>query len=300
MERIEYAGWPECIRITNGSIEIVITTVIGPRIIHCGFVGGQNLLGIIEATRGLRGGDEWRLYGGHRLWHSPELMPRSYSPDNAPVQVVESDERVRLIQDVEPETGIRKEIEVSVDAAADRVEVLHRLTNHNLWPIELAPWALTVMAQGGEAIVPQPQGDPGSLGPNRRLTLWPYTDMGDARLTWGERYIRMRQRPDMPRRCKFGLSAEDGWLAYLLNGEAFVKLFEYDEWAEYPDWGAAVELFTNNEILEVETLGPLTELDPGECVEHTEQWRLFRGVEVGTTEASIDEALAQLDFSGAQ
>lgn len=299
MERIEYAGWPECIRMTNGSIEIVLTTVIGPRIIHCGFVGGQNLFGIIEATRGLRGGDEWRLYGGHRLWHSPELMPRSYSPDNAPVQVVESGEGVRLIQDVEPETGIRKEIEVSLDAAADCVEVLHRLTNHNLWPIELAPWALTVMARGGEAIVPQPQGDPDSLQPNRRLTLWPYTDMGDARLSWGERYIRMRQRQDMPRRCKFGLSAEDGWLAYLLNGEAFVKLFEYDDWAEYPDWGAAVELFTNDEILEVETLGPLAELDPGECVEHTEQWRLFRGVEVGTTEASIDEALAQLDFSGA-
>ena len=299
MDRIEYAGWPDCIRMANEAIEIVITTVVGPRIIHCGFVGGQNLFGVIEATKGLRGGNDWRLYGGHRLWHSPEMMPRSYAPDNAPVQVVETAHGVRLIQNVEPDTGIEKEIEVTLDATSTWVEVVHRLTNCNLWTIELAPWALTVMAQGGEAIVPQPQGDPDSLEPNRRLTLWPYTDMGDARLTWGERYIRMRQRPDMPRRCKFGLSAEDGWLAYLLNGEAFVKFFDYDGFAEYPDWGAAVELFTNDEILEVETLGPLAELEPGECAEHTEEWRLLRDVEVGATEASIDEALGDLVFSEA-
>lgn len=291
MERVEYCGWPECVRMSNGSIEIVITTVVGPRIIHCGLVGGQNLFGVIEETKGLTGGEEWRLYGGHRLWHSPENMPRSYSPDNSPVEVTEREGSVCLIQPVEPETGIQKEMEVTLGDAEDRIEVVHRLTNHNVWAIELAPWALSVMAKGGEAILPQPQGDFTSLQPNRRLTLWPYTDMGDPRLTWGEKYIRMRQRPEISRRCKLGLGAEDGWVAYVLNGEMFLNCFDYDPKGEYPDWGAAVELFTNDEILEVETLGPLTLLEPGQSVEHVERWHLFADVNIDDTEASIKEAV---------
>lgn len=294
MERVEYCGWPECLRMTNGSLELIITTVVGPRIIHCGFVGGQNLFGVIEETRGLRGGNDWHLFGGHRLWHAPEDMPRSYSPDNGPVEVVEETDYVRLIQKTEPDTRVQKEIWVRVCPSADQVEVLHRLTNHNPWAIQLAPWALTVMAQGGEAVLPQPQGDPSSLLPNRRLTLWPYTNMSDPRLTWGEQFIRLRQDPGISRRCKLGLSAEDGWVGYVVGGEAFIKRFHYQPDREYPDWGAAVELFTNDQILEVETLGPLTVLEPGGSVEHVERWHLFRGVALGATEAEVASALLPL------
>ena len=297
MERIEYCCWPDCIRLTNGQMEVVVTTVVGPRVIHCGFVGGQNLFGVMEDTAGMMGGDEWRLYGGHRLWHSPEEMPRSYSPDNEPIEVVPAEDRhggVQLVQDVEPDTGIQKEMEITLSAKENRVDVLHRLTNEGVWPVELAPWALTVMAKGGEAIVPQPGGDLNSLLPNRRLTLWPYTNMSDPRLNWGDKYIRMRQREDMPPRCKFGLSAPDGWLAYLLNQDLFVKRFDYEPECEYPDWGSAVEIFTNDTILEVETLGPLVFLEPGEFVEHVERWYLFQGVAVDDTEASIDDSLLPL------
>ncbi len=292
-ERIEYLGWPDCVRLSNGTIELIITTVVGPRIIHFGMAGGENAFGVIEKTMGVQGGDEWNLFGGHRLWHSPEEKPRSYSPDNTPIQANEIEGGVHLIQPTEPGTGIQKEMLVMLEGD-NCVTVQHRLTNRGVWGIELAPWALTVMAKNGEAIVPQPEGDFDSLLPNRRLTLWPYTNMSDPRLTWGEKYIRMRQNPAMERRCKFGLSAEDGWLCYLRNGLLFVKRFDYDPEAEYPDWGAAVEVFTNDAILEVETLGPLTWLEPEEAVEHEERWYLFDGVSVGDSEDSIDEALLPL------
>jgi hypothetical protein len=45
---------------------------------------------------------------------------------------------------------------------------------------------------------------------------------------------------------------------------------------EYPDFGCSVEIFTNAAMLEVETLGPLTTLEPGSAVEHIEQWSLDR------------------------
>lgn len=287
MERVEYCGWTDCVRLTNGSMELLITTTVGPRVIHCGFVGGQNLFGVIEETKGAAGGDEWNLFGGHRLWHSPEIKPRTYSPDNGPVDCCEIDGGVHLVQPVEPDTGVQKQMWVTLCPERDKVTVRHRLTNHNPWAIELAPWALTVMATGGEAILPQPQGEFDSLLPNRRLTLWPYTNMSDPRLTWGEQFIRMRQDVGMSRRCKLGLNAVDGWVAYGLRGDLFVKRFDYQCCGEYPDWGAAVELFTNDAILEVETLGPLTQLEPGASVDHEERWYLFRSVELGDTEEAL-------------
>ena len=46
----------------------------------------------------------------------------------------------------------------------------------------------------------------------------------------------------------------------------------------YTDFGCSFETFTNDEFLEMETLGPLTKVQPGQAVEHVERWGLFRGV----------------------
>ncbi|HQE83180.1 MAG TPA: hypothetical protein PLM14_09285, partial [Candidatus Hydrogenedentes bacterium] len=76
MEKIAYGGWPNCIRIAKGPIELIATTDVGPRIIRFGFSGGHNLFKEFEEHLGQTGGDEWRSYGGHRLWHAPEASPR--------------------------------------------------------------------------------------------------------------------------------------------------------------------------------------------------------------------------------
>ncbi len=43
IEKIAYQGWANCYRVSNGEIELVVTGDVGPRIIRCGFSGGQNL-----------------------------------------------------------------------------------------------------------------------------------------------------------------------------------------------------------------------------------------------------------------
>ncbi len=54
--------------------------------------------------------------------------------------------------------------------------------------------------------------------------------------------------------------------------------------------GAAVnvETFTNSDMLELETLGPMTKLEPGACVEHVERWRLFRDAPLPADDADLD------------
>ena len=49
---------------------------------------------------------------------------------------------------------------------------------------------------------------------------------------------------------------------------------------DYPDFGCSFETFTNADFLELETLGPLATLAPGESLTHTERWTAFRGVQI--------------------
>src|SRR5580693_4753334 len=137
-----YGRWPNCYRLANDSMELIVTTDVGPRIIRCGFVGADNEFKEYPEQLGKTGGEDWRVYGGHRLWHAPEHKLRTYFPDNSPVKLEQCDGAVRLVQAVETTTGIQKEIEVRLAPDAAQVTVTHRLRNVDSQPVILAPWAL--------------------------------------------------------------------------------------------------------------------------------------------------------------
>lgn len=275
--RIAYGGWRDCCLLSNGRVELVATASVGPRLIRFGLVGRENEFKEVEADLGQTGGAAWRLYGGHRLWHAPEHPWRTYVPDNEPVAADPLSDGVRLTQPVEAETGIQKEVVIRLPPAEARAEIRHRLYNRSLWPLDLAPWALSVMAPGGVAILPHaPRGDwPAQLLPTHTMTLWAFTDMGDPRWTWGARYVFLKQDAAQPRPQKIGLQATPGWLGYWRAGHLFVKTFDHRPGAAYPDLGSSVEIFTNASFLELETLGPTVRVEAGGCVEHIEQWHLF-------------------------
>jgi len=296
MDKIAYGGWDNCYRLANRAVELVVTGDVGPRVIRLASRNGQNLFKEYPSMMGKTGGDEWRIYGGHRLWHSPEAKPRTYFPDNLPVQVTEIKNGLRTLQMVETTTGIQKQMEITLDPAKPHVKVVHRLTNRNLWPVTFAPWALSVMAPGGVEILPQAPFSPHekSLLAARPIVLWPYTNMADKRWTWGERFIQLRQDPKARKPQKVGLALQDGWAAYVLKGVAFIKRFTHASNAAYPDYGCSFETFTNADMLEVESVGPLVTVEPGKAVQHVEHWFVFDGVKVGTTDASIEKAMAPL------
>ena len=44
--------------------------------------------------------------------------------------------------------------------------------------------------------------------------------------------------------------------------------------------GCSYETFASDGMLELETLGPMTEVEPGGWLEHTERWSLFRDINI--------------------
>lgn len=292
MKKVEYAGWPNCIQLSNGQIELVATTDVGPRIIRWGFVGGKNIFKEFPDQVGKTGGDKWKNYGGHRFWHAPEISPRTYAPDNSAIDHKWNGKTLRLIQPVEATTGLQKEIEITLDPKRNRVTVLHRLTNKNLWAIETAPWALSVMQGPGRAIFPQ---EPvvNQFLPVRPLALWGYTDMRDPRYIWGTKYIQVTCDPATDKPQKIGVMNTLGWAAYLRGQDVFIKRFDFDKKATYPDFNCNTECYTRADMIEIESLGPLQKMEPGAKVEHVETWFLFKG-KIGEAETALDKNLLPL------
>lgn len=277
IKKVGFKGWANCISLTNDIIEVIVTTDVGPRIIYYGFKDSHNEFYEETEQIGTTGGDEWKIYGGHRLWHSPEVKPRTYALDNEKVNWRRIKNGIRVTQPIESLTGLVKEMDITLCEETSGLIINHKIKNAAQWDIAFALWALTVMAPGGREIIPEITEDTVLL-PNRSITLWPYTKMNDRRLTWGDSYIMLDQDINAATPVKIGLPVSDGWAAYINKGHMFVKMFDYCGCCEYPDNGCSYETYTNSLMLEMESLSPMTLLPPGETAQHLEKWHLFDNV----------------------
>jgi len=322
IEKISFKGWDKCYRISNGEVELIAVADIGPRLLRYGFIGGKNLLCITNETAGVVGGDEWNSFGGHRLWVAPETSDITYYQDNyeidakingntllltSPIEILDDSLRKTMSQeDIDQKANdpefrkklrFRKEMEITMEDNGE-ITLMHRITNCGLKTYKLAPWVLTVMETGGICVSPNPKYAPHGPEhwlPERALITWSYTDMVDPRLKLMKKYITIQQDKNNSVKFKLGLSYTQNWVAYALDEALFVKNLDYFEGAEYPDMGCSVEIFTNNEMMEVESIGPLVQLKPGDMTSHRERWKLMKIKPITQDEASIDKMLESVE-----
>jgi hypothetical protein len=283
----------DCVALANTRLNLLVTKSVGPRFISLRLHGGQNLFAELPHLVSVRpDGEMYHFHGGHRLWHAPENMPRTYVLDDNPVDIVQTKNSLSTCQTVEAETGIEKTIHFSLVDEKPVVEIQHTLTNRGLRMVECAPWAITQLKTGGVAILPQVLEKTGLL-PNRSLTLWPYSDVVNPNVTWGNRYILL-QAAMKETAFKIGFPNPRGWLAYWLAGTLFVKRAVFDPGKEYFDFNSSSECYCNENFIELETLGPVTRLEPGESVTHSETWELYSNVVRPSDEATVQTLVEKL------
>ena len=285
-ERCTFAGFNNCIIFRLSDLKLIVTTEVGPRIMYFGPEDGPNMLLVRKEHEGLKDG-EYHSYGGHRLWIAPERKPNTYAPDSFPVEEEEIPNGIKLSSPTD-EFGIQKSMAIVVRSSF--FEIQHQVTNHSDKPVTLAPWAITVMAPGGECLVPQnpirAQANDNLL-PIQNIVLWGYTEMTDPRYTWGRRVIRLRSTDDQSP-TKFGAFVHAGLAAYCNLGYTFVKRFYTYHGEPLPDRGCNFESYTKQGMLEVESLAPLQTIEPGKKSDtHIERWTLVPGT---TAPQADDEA----------
>jgi hypothetical protein len=295
LETIDYKGWPGTIRLSNGDAEVIAVTAVGPRILRYGFIEGPNAFDEDPATLGKTGGAKWQPYGGHRVWHSPEKQGRTDEPDNGPAEVEVLDSGELRVGNPPDMAGIAKEMIVALAPKGCAVRVRHRLTNHGMWDVTLAPWSLSIVAHGGRVVLPQEDwvshGD--DVDPVRPVVLWKFTEMSDPRWRWGARYISLRSNADTKAPQKAGVYNAKGWGAHLTDEQAFIALIDPGKGGPTAnsDFGCNFETYTEGAFQELETLGPLVTLKPGESAEHVEHWFIAKTGPIPDDDDSLDAKL---------
>ena len=295
-----YENYGRCVRIANAAAEALVTVDVGPRVIKFARTGGVNVMfndlpreavnAGADFDRHFYPGAKFLNYGGHRMWLSPESSPETYYPDNDPVPYEIVENGAVFTPKPQAENGVALQIEIRMDSDAPSLDVVHRATNIGKASKTFAPWALTVLDQGGTEIIPLNTHDTGLLA-NRAVSIWPYADLRDDRFYFGHRYATLRQDPDAKAAFKIGFDNFAGRGYYAIGDTVFIKTY-YPNHPDgvYPDNGMSFETYTASLFLELETLGELKEMVPGETAAHKENWKL--AVNPGSFDARDDDAIA--------
>lgn len=279
------------LRLETGALALEVTTGVGPRITSLRSKKGKAGNLFLEFPADEKPYHGYMLRGGHRLWHAPEHLVRTYQPDDEPCAFKPVKNGIALAQPVEAKTGIQKAVKIEL-LGERTIKVTHALTNHGLWPVETACWALTMLRGGGYGVLPLfPKGDhaSGDLLPAYSLVPWTYTDLSLDGWDLHRDFFGV-DVPAFEFAQKLGITGYPGWSAYYYGGTTFVKTAKLIAGAAYPDRECPFELFTNGKMIELETLSPLTTIAPGDSVQHVEHWTLFDGLK----EPSTDGAFAAL------
>ena len=297
IERVSWRGWENCHRVSNGEVELIVTADVGPRVIRYAHLDGPNVFLELPDQLGQSGEADFQPRGGHRLWSAPEEFPRTYYPDNEPVEIEVDGGMLVATAPVEKTTGLRKRILLRLAKKGSAVSVVHSIENTLAWTIEVSAWALTMMAPGGVGVsgFPPRGTHPEVLAPTHPLVMWAFTDLTDPRWRFTNRHMVLRHDASRPEPTKLGHFNARTWGAHLNGGTLFVKRYDAQPGKSYPDLGCSYETFANGATLELETLGPLTRLDPGARLEHVERWSLHRGVQMAEwTEEEISRVIEPL------
>jgi hypothetical protein len=126
-------------------------------------------------------------------------------------------------------------------------------------------------------VIPQKtdHADRHGLLPNRNIVLWPYTELYSPHILLENRglYVSAALQEGA---LKLGSPNPDGWIGYALGDLLFVKRAIFVEGGNYLDKGASSQIYCNPDFIELETLGPVVTLHPGEDVTHLEEWGVYQ------------------------
>ncbi len=282
-EKIDYKKYGKCLKIDNGTLEIIATLDIGPRIISFRRLGGENILfqdlnDLVSVKTKDQDeiffkGATWHSYGGHRLWKSPENYA-TYYPDNDPITYQVEGNKITLVQ--KPQVGTNIQLVFSLEFQADNlIKVSNKIKNLSNENKKMACWSLSMCKGPGLEIIPLPNNETG-FNPQRYYSLWNFgAKNNDPRAYYGDKFFSLRMEPGNPLAYKVGMKLNKGRILYLTKEDVLVKKFDRIENAVYTDNNVNYETYTKDLFMELETLGEYKEVKPNEELNHDEYWSLF-------------------------
>jgi hypothetical protein len=307
----DFLGWP-AVHLDNGPIRAVVVPDIGGRVLqfwldeHPYLFVNPHLAGQLftpEENWGDGTMASWKNYGGNKTWPAPQGWSGPDEWAGPPDPVLDSgrfrtlnveDRRAVVQSQPDPRTGLQMTRELILAPDAARAVLRRTMRNVSDRAVRWSLWDVTQLECGDGR---------GAVRPHCRMSI-PVNSVSrfehgfsvlygaDDNLQWrtddpsvfGVEYAGMLG--------KVGLDSQAGWVAFSDDQWTFLHQFEVDLAASYPDGGATVEVWTHGpgiaagvdfggeqlrgQFMEMEVLGPLVDLAPGEQASADLVWSACR------------------------
>ncbi len=277
-----YQGWERSLALDNGVVEAVVVPAIG-RVMQFRFRGRPGPFWEDPALHGKApdpASTEWGNFGGDKTWPAPQsewpkITPRAWPPpvafDSLPVEAAIRRDAIVLRSSVDPHYGIRTERVISLDGPDAAMRIVTTYEKVEGAPVEVGVWIITQLEDPVLVLAPLPSPSLFPEGYNRQSG-----DVLPANLKVENGLVSLTRDP--ARATKIGTDAS----RLLWVGKDQLLLVESprlsDAESRYPDQRSSAEIYTNPDpraYVELEMLGPLRRLAPGDAVSQTNTYRLF-------------------------
>lgn len=276
--RQNHRGWTDAIILRNRTVEAVIVPSVG-RVMQFRFTGEAD--GPFWENEKLAGNpmppDPWKTahgsFGGDKTWPAPQ-SDWSWPPpdvfDTAPLSAnINDDHSVTLTSPLSPRFGLRTVRRITLDPAEPVMRIETTFEKISGAPHAVAVWVITQLRDPAAIFMPVPAH---SIFPEGYAAPW----KGPAACLRRESdWVRLTRNPAGSHK-----TGNDG-SALVWAGERHLLRINLPRvvGTDYTHNRCSVEVYTNADpfpYVELETLGPLQTLRPGDRASATNTYRLAR------------------------
>nr|WP_299344112.1 hypothetical protein [Allomuricauda sp.] len=295
IQKSEFFGYPNCIVLQNKTTKVVVDPNVGGRLLYYGQQGNN----ILFENRDLDGklwkeGDPTFEVSGGRFDIGPAQTTTFRKSFFNTWEAEIRNDTVRLTSPKDHDLGIQLVRDFILDPETSKLTCIQHIKNISNSPKRFAHWSRTFAEGGGICLVP--------MNPHSRLP------MGYAMYLYGTKTLdfnpkkeeNLRLRDGIleflgpPSNPKFVMDSNEGWLAYISrDDQLFVKKFEASDDKIYGDMlSNQVSIwYYKNEKCEIEPIGPLEFIQPGQQISFTEKWWLLDYTYPEDKKANLPELL---------
>lgn len=273
-------GNENCIELFNESSRVVLEPKLGGRVLVYA-LKGKNVLWINPENEGnpYTPGEPYGHPGAGRFDYGPEQTGPKKSAlfFGSWVGKITGPREAVMVSQQDPATGITLERRFTLDESGSHLSCTQIIRNTSGRTARHYHWSRTFAKGGGISLTPL---NPHSKYPKGYLVYGP----GDVMDFKPEEEANIRTRDGILEimgaisRPKLVMDCDKGWLAYItLDNQLFIKKFKIYPDRPYGDMAApTASIWYNKDLMcEIEPLGPLEVLEPGESASFTEHWYLY-------------------------
>lgn len=282
-QRVTYRSWDNCIKLDNGTVNVVINPTYGGQVLHYGFNDGDNVLWADSVING------WTIENYKQTRRSPDAgrfdvgyeRKTEYIHDEiwaGEYSIIKGNRlELHIISDTCSKMGIIVDRLYMLHEDDTQLTVKQTMTNVSNQDVEYCFWTRTLLPAKGEYRT--------TCKTTSRYPLG-YSDISlvnDALIEPSPDEERIRVENGVfiaypsGSEKRYGINTCDGFSTYVYNGVAYTKHSDYFLGGKYENNNGETfpnMIYFNDDFIELEPHSTMVKLLPQESFSYLEKWTL--------------------------